>query len=57
MKFAQDNNIQVADLSGQSLDAIEQAVLSEHLVEMWVTIDFDSPDITYDEYYAYYIEK
>lgn len=46
MKFAQDNNIQVADLSGQSLDAIEQAVLSEHLVEMWVTIDFDSPDIT-----------
>lgn len=53
MKFAQDNNIQVADLSGQSLDAIEQAVLSEHLVEMWVTIDFDSPDITYDEYYGY----
>ena len=41
MSFAQENNIQVADLSGKSISEIKDAVLSEHLVEMWVTIDFD----------------
>ncbi|MCT3108965.1 hypothetical protein EFO15_10000 [Lactococcus lactis] len=53
MSFAQENNIQVADLSGKSISEIKDAVLSEHLVEMWVTIDFDEPNITYDDYYAY----
>ena len=53
MSFAQENNIQVADLSGKSISEIKDAVLSEHLVEMWVTIDFDEPNITYDDYYGY----
>ena len=53
MKFAQDNNVKVANLSGASLADIKAAILSEHLVEMWVTIDFAAPNITYDDYYGH----
>ncbi|KZK36818.1 C39 family peptidase [Lactococcus taiwanensis] len=53
MAFAQQNGVSVIDLSGKSMDEIKAAVLKEHLVEMWVTIDFATPNITYTNYYGH----
>lgn len=54
MKFAQSNGVQVVNLSGESISEIENIVLKEHhIVEMWVTVNFDEPQITYTDYYGY----
>lgn len=53
MAFAQSKGLTVANLSGQSLDVIKASVLKEHIVEMWVTIDFATPAITYTDYYGH----
>lgn len=53
MKFAQSYGANVVDISGKSIDDIKNIVLKKHLVEMWVTIDFAQPQITYTDYFGH----
>lgn len=53
VEFAKQFAPGTRDISGSSMNTIEQEILSGRPVEMWVTIGLDAPLITYTDYFGH----